>query len=167
MEDDENEWRIREGHGPPPLWARRAEEEEEPPKKKARLTYVLPFSLFGIMLTVGFSPERGTGANTSLHVVDQAVLDIAKEFRFTVDEVKEYYDKCGDVNRTRNRFRRMREVFSQLPDDEPPTSLPVPEIIQAQSPPTASQVQGSQVPAPMPIAVKGTPIHAPTIPLSM
>lgn len=52
-----------------------------------------------------------------LHVIDRAVLDIAAEFRFTPAEVKEYYDKCGDVVRTRNRFRKMREVLLNLADD--------------------------------------------------
>lgn len=42
------------------------------------------------------------------------------EFRFLIEEVKEYYDKCGDAARTRNRFRKMREVLNALPDDEEP-----------------------------------------------
>jgi len=42
---------------------------------------------------------------------------IADTFRFTLDEVKEYYNKCGDVPKTRNRFRRMREVLNNLADD--------------------------------------------------
>lgn len=45
------------------------------------------------------------------------MLDVAREFRFTFEEVKEYYDGCGDVNRTRNRFKIMRELLLLLPDD--------------------------------------------------
>ena len=37
-EDDETEWRIREGQGTQPQWARRAEEEEEPPRKRQRVS---------------------------------------------------------------------------------------------------------------------------------
>ncbi|KIP12596.1 hypothetical protein PHLGIDRAFT_262771 [Phlebiopsis gigantea 11061_1 CR5-6] len=102
-EDDESEWRIREGLGAQPQWARRAEEEEEPPKKKIK--------------TIA---EDG-----SLHVVDRAVMEVAQESRFTVEEVKEYYDKCGDMDRTRNRFRKMRAILAQLPDDEQTVPLAV------------------------------------------
>lgn len=53
-----------------------------------------------------------------LHVVDQSILDIAFEYRFTVDEVQEYYDRCGAMDRTRTRFKKMREILSALPDDD-------------------------------------------------
>ncbi|KAI9062966.1 hypothetical protein FKP32DRAFT_1592926 [Trametes sanguinea] len=100
MEDDEAEWQIREGTGPTPAWAKRkADVEEEEANKRQRV-----------------SPSEGQ--TNGLHVIDQAVQDIAKEFRFLVEEVQEYYDKCGDPERTRNRFRRVREVINALPDDE-------------------------------------------------
>ena len=57
-----------------------------------------------------------------MHVIDQAVHDIAKEFRFLVEEVQEYYDKCGDPERTRNRFKRVREVINALKDEDEPTA---------------------------------------------
>lgn len=63
------------------------------------------------------SPEAAIAEISALHIVDQAVLDVAREFRFTFEEVKEYYDACGDVNRTRNRFKIMRELLLLLPDD--------------------------------------------------
>jgi len=47
-----------------------------------------------------------------LHVIDQGVHEIAKDFRFTVEEVKEYFDKCADMALTRLRFQRMREELS-------------------------------------------------------
>jgi hypothetical protein len=47
-----------------------------------------------------------------LHVVDQSILDIALEYRFTVEEVQEYYDRCGAMDRTRARFKKMREILS-------------------------------------------------------
>jgi hypothetical protein len=56
--------------------------------------------------------------HTSLvHIIDQSIRDIAKEFRFTVEEVQEYYDKCGEMGRTRSRFERMRRELSKLADD--------------------------------------------------
>ena len=52
-----------------------------------------------------------------LHVVDQSILDIAREFRFTVEEVQEHYDRCGAMERTRARFKKMRDTLSALADD--------------------------------------------------
>ncbi|GJE86005.1 hypothetical protein PsYK624_020850 [Phanerochaete sordida] len=93
-EDDDHEWRNRDGQGPPPQLARRAEEEEEPPKKKLR-----------------------SSSDDQSHHVASVVLDIADEYLFTVKEVRAFYDKSGgDVERTRSRFRRFRELLSQQPD---------------------------------------------------
>lgn len=44
-----------------------------------------------------------------MHVIDQGIRNIAKEFRFTVEEVQEYYDKCGEMGRTEKRFQEMRQ----------------------------------------------------------
>jgi hypothetical protein len=49
--------------------------------------------------------------------VDQSILDIAREFRFTIEEVQEYYDRCGAMDRTRARFKTMRDTLLALPDD--------------------------------------------------
>lgn len=51
-----------------------------------------------------------------LHCIDQAIYDIANEFRFTVQEVKEFYDKCGEMERTRTRFQRMRQLLNSVGD---------------------------------------------------
>ena len=45
----------------------------------------------------------------SLHVIDQGIHQIAKDYRFTVEEVQEYYDKCGEMALTQSRFQKMRE----------------------------------------------------------
>lgn len=45
----------------------------------------------------------------SLHVIDQGIHQIARDFRFTVEEVQEYYDKCGEMALTQSRFQNMRE----------------------------------------------------------
>jgi len=56
-------------------------------------------------------------AQVNLHVIDQAISDIASEYRFTVQEVKEFYDKCGEMERTRARFRKMRLILSNISED--------------------------------------------------
>ena len=57
-------------------------------------------------------------AIASVHVIDQSLRDIAKEFRFTLEEVQEYYDKCGEMGRTRARFQQMRqELQARFHDD--------------------------------------------------
>ena len=43
--------------------------------------------------------------------------DVASEFRFTLEEVEEYYAKHKDVARTRARFKRMRDVLNNLEDE--------------------------------------------------
>ncbi|GBE78310.1 hypothetical protein SCP_0111950 [Sparassis crispa] len=103
MEDDENEWPIREGNAPTPGWAKRKpeEHEEEGPIKRQRTSK---------------SPAQNGEEQPALHVVDQTVRDIAQEFRFTVEEVQEYYDKCGDAERTKQRFKKMRDALTALED---------------------------------------------------
>lgn len=54
-------------------------------------------------------PPGTLDAIVNMHVIDQSIRDIARDFRFTVEEVQEYYDKCGEMGRTRLRFQRMRE----------------------------------------------------------
>lgn len=140
-EDDDNEWRNRGSQGPPPQVARRAEEEEEPPKKKQR-----------------------TIDDPGLQSVAPVVLDIADEYLFTVKEVKEFFDRCGgDAEHTRNRFRRFREVLSQLPDyhimEPPPMAqngqsglsgqpqqIDQPQPAANHTPPTVTVPQSSQTP---------------------
>jgi len=130
-EDDEGEWQIKEGNGPPPAWAKRkapSEEEEEGrqgPQKKLREGSQAEVEAVINNISIKPSVSVVPSQEQPLHVVDQAILNICREFRFTVEEVKEYYDNCGDVNRTTNRFRKMREVLAHLPDDqEAPTYVP-------------------------------------------
>ncbi len=65
----------------------------------------------------GRPPSGGIRSDgPTLHVVDQSILDIAHEFRFTVGEVQEYYDRCGAMDRTRSRFKKMRDALLALAD---------------------------------------------------
>jgi len=52
-------------------------------------------------------------ALASMHVIDQNLREIAKEYRFTLEEVQQFYDKCGEMGRTRQRFQLMRELLTQ------------------------------------------------------
>ncbi|KAL4064968.1 hypothetical protein V8B97DRAFT_1195606 [Scleroderma yunnanense] len=121
MEDgeDNEEWQIRIGNEPPPAWVKRktsSEEREEPaPAKRARsLDYTMADQPQAISLP---QTSSETLAQVNLHVIDQAISDIANEYRFTVQEVKEFYDKCGEMERTRVRFRRMRQLLSTISED--------------------------------------------------
>lgn len=49
----------------------------------------------------------------SIHLIDQNLLEIANESRFTLAEVKEYYDKCGEMGQTRARFQEMRQFLQE------------------------------------------------------
>ena len=51
--------------------------------------------------------SNDTLAQVNLHVIDEVISDIASEYQFTVQEVKESYDRCGEMQRTRG-FRKMR-----------------------------------------------------------
>ncbi|KAF9229472.1 hypothetical protein BS17DRAFT_771511 [Gyrodon lividus] len=120
MEDGEEseEWQVRIGDQPPPPWGKRKASEDgdsEPhAAKKARLidlsshpdSYPPP---------IPFVPGNEQAVvQVSLHCIDQAICDIANEYRFTVQEVKEFYDKCGEMERTRTRFHKMRELLSSI-----------------------------------------------------
>lgn len=62
---------------------------------------------------------HGSNPTLDVHIIDRSIRDIAKEARFTVEEVQEYYDKCGEMGRTRTRFMMMRhkliELFQHIP----------------------------------------------------
>lgn len=79
-----------------------------------------PYSASSSLSTTFPAPitfESGDGqAAIQLHCIDQAIYDIANEFRFTVQEVKEFYDKCGEMERTRTRFQRMRQLLNSVGD---------------------------------------------------
>ncbi|KAJ3895070.1 hypothetical protein GG344DRAFT_86141 [Lentinula edodes] len=53
------------------------------------------------------------------HVLEQELSEIALQTRFTVEEVREYYDKYGgDLERTSRRLQKMREHLNALLDDD-------------------------------------------------
>jgi len=105
MEDAEDspEWAVRVGDAPLPSWGKRkaSDDCEKDVNKKGRFH--------------GDSTPASGDASThalndpSLHVIDQGIRQIARDHRFTVEEVQEYYDKCGEMALTQSRFQKMRE----------------------------------------------------------
>ncbi|KAI0048351.1 hypothetical protein FA95DRAFT_1539877 [Auriscalpium vulgare] len=122
MEDEEPDWQVRVGTDPPPVWGKRKADDEQEPQagssKHPRLEQLSGVAeAVATVLPTSDLNGNGNGA-PALHVVDQSIRDIASEFRFIVEEVQEYYDKCGAMDRTRARFRKMRETLSMLQDDD-------------------------------------------------
>lgn len=54
-------------------------------------------------------PSKAAG---SVHVVDASLREIASDNLFTVEEVKAYYDRCGEMLRTADRFQKMRAMLN-------------------------------------------------------
>jgi hypothetical protein len=137
LEDDETDWAVRIGNAPPPAWSKMSSPDEENfaiRKKRARKKLLFFYSVNPNRLISLLHSEPTTSTSdmhgeqvghekpslpptdlltiATLHVIDIGMRDIAKEFRFTIEEVKEYYDKCADMLKTRSRFQRMREELS-------------------------------------------------------
>ncbi|TRM65764.1 hypothetical protein BD626DRAFT_627782 [Schizophyllum amplum] len=53
----------------------------------------------------------------NIHGTDRTLRDIAKSFRFTYEEVREYHEKCRDTNRVRMRFQEMRTLLRERFND--------------------------------------------------
>lgn len=57
-------------------------------------------------------------ALANMHVIDHSLQEISQAYRFTLEEVQEFYDKCGEMGRTRQRFQLMREFLAEkFPSD--------------------------------------------------
>ncbi|KAF8807554.1 hypothetical protein BYT27DRAFT_7189632 [Phlegmacium glaucopus] len=107
MEDAEesSEWAVRVGDAPPPAWGKRkaSDDDETDVNKRARFhQHSTPTSRVANINAMN-------DPTTNLHVIDQGIREIARDFRFTVEEVQEYYDRCGEMTLTHLRFQRMRE----------------------------------------------------------
>ncbi|KAJ7042433.1 hypothetical protein C8F04DRAFT_1030050 [Mycena alexandri] len=110
MDEDGSEWAVRVGNSPPPLWGKRRATED--PENATGAKRVKPNE------TVALTPDPEPQPPRDMHVVDQGIRAIAAEYRFTVEEVQAYYDRCGEMGQTRARFQGMRELLLQsFPDD--------------------------------------------------
>ncbi|KAH8997533.1 hypothetical protein EDB92DRAFT_1933491 [Lactarius akahatsu] len=110
MGDEEAEWGVRVGNDSPPMWGKRkAGEDPKENGKKAKVgEHTSEHPASGVI-------QRD---RPILHVVDQGILDIAREFRFTVEEVQEHYDRYDAMERTRARFKKMRDTLSAADDSD-------------------------------------------------
>ncbi|KAG6850837.1 hypothetical protein H0H93_008140, partial [Arthromyces matolae] len=113
MDEEGSEWTVRIGDAEPPQWAKRKQSEELVPQsvqKRARTSEHTPdlseLNHQNVVTTIA-----------DIHVIDQGIRDIAREFRFTIEEVQEYYDRCGEMGRTRLRFQKMREQLANFEDE--------------------------------------------------
>ncbi|KAJ7275231.1 hypothetical protein B0H12DRAFT_1086326 [Mycena haematopus] len=111
MDEEGSEWAVRVGNSPPPLWGKRrasAEPDGTAGAKRSRPNEAP-------------TPPRSEAKPQSagdMHVLDQTFRQIAADFRFTVAEVQAYYDRCGEMGRTVERFRNMRALLTErFPDD--------------------------------------------------
>ncbi|KAG5654759.1 hypothetical protein H0H81_003767 [Sphagnurus paluster] len=120
MDEEGSEWMVRIGDAEPPTWAKRkssAEPEDQNGQKRARTGEAGTPPVIPPPMSSELTPQTLV-AIANIHVIDQGIRDIAKEFRFTVEEVQEYYDKCGEMGRTRTRFQKMRQQLSKFEDDD-------------------------------------------------
>ncbi|KAK0208595.1 hypothetical protein DFS33DRAFT_458970 [Desarmillaria ectypa] len=116
--ETEGDWAVRVGDAPPPSWAKRrasTDLHDEQHSKKQRQDELLPADQ-------GSIPHQTVVEIANMHVIDSSIRDIAKEYRFTIEEVQEYYDKCGEMGQTRLRFQKMREMLTNnFPGDISPS----------------------------------------------
>ncbi|KAJ7597193.1 hypothetical protein C8J56DRAFT_772374, partial [Mycena floridula] len=104
-DEDGSEWAIKIGNEPPPAWAKRKEPEDpdnEPSQKRLKTSPPV------------LEVPQAVVAIPGLHLIDQTIRDIAQDYRFTIEEVKEFYERTGDMLRTQARFRKMREALAVL-----------------------------------------------------
>jgi len=67
------------------------------------------------------TPGDGEAA-LPVHYIDQAIYDIANEFKFTIQEVKEFFEMCSEMDHTRKQFHQMQQLLKSVEDslgDEP------------------------------------------------
>ncbi|KAG1826127.1 uncharacterized protein BJ212DRAFT_1318173 [Suillus subaureus] len=101
--EDSEEWAVRVGNEPPPKWGKRpASEESEAQHPRKRMKSNDTDSIQGSLLDPG------------VHLIDRTLQEIATEYRFTLEEVKEFYDQCGEMERTKTRFQKMRQILSNI-----------------------------------------------------
>ncbi|KAK1223818.1 hypothetical protein PQX77_013342 [Marasmius sp. AFHP31] len=105
-EDENTNWAVRLPDGVLPPWAKRSTQDEK------KLKMIEP-------LDQDAASQQTMQAMVVVaeHVVDQGLRGIAEQHRFTLEEVREYYDRCGDMERTSRRFQKMREHLNLLPDE--------------------------------------------------
>ncbi|KAF5390342.1 hypothetical protein D9757_002781 [Collybiopsis confluens] len=111
VENNEDGWGIRVGSSLPPSWPKPKDADALGQDHDSKSKLSEPPTMTDETLQLAMVAVA--------QVLDQNLADIARQTRFTVEEVREYYDKSGDVERTNRRFHKMREHLNLLPDDDP------------------------------------------------
>ncbi|KAJ7139936.1 hypothetical protein C8R44DRAFT_765829 [Mycena epipterygia] len=115
MDEEGGEWAVRVGHSPPPMWGGGAEKRKASEEADYAIGTKRPRPNESMPPQTGIAPQ----ILRDMHVLDQGIREIAVDFRFTVEEVQAYYDRCGEMGRTRTRFQNMREMLTmRFPEDE-------------------------------------------------
>ena len=73
-----------------------------------------PITLHSENIGPQYPPQMMQQQTQHLHPVDQAILDIANEYQFLPSEVRESYDKTGDMVATKARFAKMRMLINSM-----------------------------------------------------
>jgi hypothetical protein len=122
MEDGEDgEWAVRIGHESPPIWGKRKASEEsdtQNPLKRLKSKCVVMAAMntlsHGSSSDANDANSIGIVLDAGIHLIDRTLQEIATEYRFTLEEVKEFYDQCGEMERTRTRFQKMRQILLSI-----------------------------------------------------
>jgi hypothetical protein len=109
--NESQDWMIRVGNDPPPRWApgkrKRDEldlgEDLEDEKDEEMPLYVLSLADSCISLTDCFRQYPHEGSE---------IQEIARSTQFTEHEVRQFYQRCNDVAKTRERFQAMRALLA-------------------------------------------------------
>ncbi|KAF9068062.1 hypothetical protein BDP27DRAFT_1383750 [Rhodocollybia butyracea] len=109
--EEDQDWSIRVGNDLPPAWAKPKDLEDGQDHKTAKSPEPATMTEATLQLALTVAVAAG-------HVLDQNLANIAQETRFTMEEVREYYDKYTDLDRTRRRFLKLREHVNLIPDEE-------------------------------------------------
>ncbi|KAJ8597032.1 hypothetical protein M405DRAFT_928493 [Rhizopogon salebrosus TDB-379] len=102
--EDNQDWAVRIGNESPPIWGKRKASEESDSQN--------PFKR--LKSNDANSIDQGVVLDDGIHLIDRTLQEIATEYRFTLEEVKEFYDQCGEMERTRTRFQKMRQLLLSI-----------------------------------------------------
>jgi hypothetical protein len=118
--EDNQDWAVRIGNESPPIWGKRKASEEsdsQNPFKRLKSKCVI-MAATSIPAHRFFSDansiDQGVVVDDGIHLIDRTLQEIATEYRFTLEEVKEFYDQCGEMERTRTRFQKMRQLLLSI-----------------------------------------------------
>ncbi|KAH8835209.1 hypothetical protein DL96DRAFT_1666083 [Flagelloscypha sp. PMI_526] len=119
-DDDESGWRVRIGKDPPPLWAQRppdkqidAQGEKERPAKRQRKGLAVSSFVLLRKKSAHFKNNSAAATHIDPNLVKIDLENIATKYRFTLKEVHDFYDTCKDMEKTKSRFKKIRQMIKE------------------------------------------------------